>query len=622
MAYTISTTNDNRKKDGGQMQDFKHNLRDERAVREANNFDISQGRKPHIDVERMHLNKYIKTESLEQAYERIFSSAVDEYNSKQKRKDRHTSVKKEMEKIEASINNKNSQFLCYEMITQVGNEKNHPDVETCNKILEEFLEEWERKYPNLKIFQAVIHNDEATPHMHIDYIPVSYNNKRGLSVQNGLRRAYEEMGFTNQEKEAINKETGETITVFDREGGAKAQWIKDCNNMLEEICIRHGLEIEHPLRGTNTQRMQMNEYKEAMEENEKLKEENIALKKEKTKIQRENLSIENEIENKKSELNYYDKELEKIDKNLNDKNTELEEINNDLDDKKEELKATKNTIDKLEKTGDEIVERHSELKDEINILKNEKENFKSDIKNDLEKDINNIINDNVISAESAKELIDDVKTALINAYNKGYEAKKYDKNIDSNRDYVVDKEIKGLFRENSPLNKVNSIFNNVNNSMRYLAKEYTNNMRVKLKEKVEKRKQEKKVDKIINQINYEDFFDLSFDKDGNISEKSEQALEKIISSILYDKVDDKEWSELQNIYFNLDQENRDSLVKYIKDDSIKYLKDYHANDIQLKKEKYKNYVYKQSSNYCKAGNDLLSDYMNIQQQLLNEYEDD
>lgn len=330
MAYTISTTNDNRKKDGTQMQDFKHNLREESAVKSANNFDISEGRKPHIDVERSHLNRYIKVESLEEAYERIFGGAVTEYNAKQKRKDRHTSVKKEMEKIENSINNKNSQFLCYEMITQVGNEKNHPDVELCNKILEEFLEEWERKYPNLKIFQAVIHNDEATPHMHIDYIPVAYNNKKGLSVQNGLKRAFEEMGYTNETKEILN-ENDELITTFDRKNGAKAQWIKDCNNMLEEICIRHGLEIEHPMQGKNVQRMQMNEYKTAMEENEKLKEENNNLKKEKRLIQREILKIENEKENLESENNFLYNENLKFDREIDKKNFELNKAKNELD---------------------------------------------------------------------------------------------------------------------------------------------------------------------------------------------------------------------------------------------------------------------------------------------------
>ena len=107
------------------MQDFKHNMRDEKAVREANNFDIAQGRKPHIDVKKSDRNVFIYTESLEEAYERIFAPAVDEYNSKQKRKDRKTSVEQEMKKIENSINNKNPQFLCYEMIVQIGDKAQH-----------------------------------------------------------------------------------------------------------------------------------------------------------------------------------------------------------------------------------------------------------------------------------------------------------------------------------------------------------------------------------------------------------------------------------------------------------------------------------------------------------------
>ena len=258
--YTISTTNDNRTKDGRQMQDYDHNLREERAVESANQYDIANGRERHIDTSRSHLNEYIRTETVEQAYERILGPAIEEYNAKQKRKDRYTSVEKEMQKIKDSINNKNPQYLAYEMIVQIGDKNAHPDMELCNQIMHEFLEQWEQKYPNLDVFQAVIHNDGSTPHMHLDYVPLAYNNSRGLSVQNGLRRAFEEMGFTNTTITTTN-EQGEQIEVFDRVNGAKAQWISDCNQMLEQICREHGLEIEHPLKGKKIPRMQMDEYK-------------------------------------------------------------------------------------------------------------------------------------------------------------------------------------------------------------------------------------------------------------------------------------------------------------------------------------------------------------------------
>lgn len=306
MAFTISTTNDNRTKTGQQMQDYAHNLREEQAVESANQYDVANGREKHIDTTRSHLNEYIKTESVEQAYERLLGTAVAEYNAKQKRKDRMTSVEKEMDKIKESINNKNPQYLAYEMIVQIGDKDNHPNTELANEIFHEFLEQWNSKYPNLDIFQAVIHNDEATPHMHVDYIPLAYNNKRGLSVQNGLRRAYEEMGFSNTTITTTN-EQGEEVEVFDRTNGAKAQWIADCNQMLEQICREHGLEIEHPMRGKKIPRMQMDEYKEYKElkaEKEELAIKNNQAKEELKQSQHENLKLNNENENLLSQNHY------------------------------------------------------------------------------------------------------------------------------------------------------------------------------------------------------------------------------------------------------------------------------------------------------------------------------
>lgn len=597
MAYTISTTNDNRKKNGQQMQDFEHNLREESAVKSANSFDVAEGRKPHIDVERSHLNKYIKTESLEEAYERIFGGAVTEYNAKQKRKDRHTSVQQEMEKIKNSINNKNPQYLCYEMIGQIGNEKCHPDVELCNKILEEFLQEWERKYPNLIIFQAVIHNDEATPHMHIDYIPVAYNNKRGLSVQNGLRRAYEEMGFTNQEKEAINKETGETITVFDREGGAKAQWIKDCNNLLEEICKKYGLEIEHPMQGKNAQRMQMNEYKETMEENEKLKQENSNLKKEKRLIQREILKIENEKENLESENNFLYNENLKFDKEIDKKNFELNKAKN-------ELENVENEINKMEEFGDRLHEDLEQEKENYELLKNKFQNLKNDIeKSSLQYQL---------SQEQSQELVDSLHNAFIRGIYAGrkIETEKMDKEEASN---FINSTIQKQFKEIAPTLQ---LIQNNNNKLKNIINEKITSF----KKLIERKKEEKVLNKELDQIHYADYFKLYFDMNGQISEKSEKYLERQIQNMMYENINNQNWKNLQKIFLDLDNENRGKMITYIKEDCIRNLRDYNSNEIQMKKEKFRGNLYRQSPNYFKFGQGLLQKLHQYNEMNLEGYE--
>lgn len=47
---------------------------------------------------------------------------------------------------------------------------------------------------NFHVFNAVLHMDEATPHLHIDYIPIRHY-KRGVDTQNGIAQALKEMGY-------------------------------------------------------------------------------------------------------------------------------------------------------------------------------------------------------------------------------------------------------------------------------------------------------------------------------------------------------------------------------------------------------------------------------------------
>lgn len=114
-------------------------------------------------------------------------------------------------------------------------------------MLEKFLAEWNRKFPNLFIYNCTLHMDEATPHLHIDYIPFAHR-KNGIGIGNGLTKAFEEMGYHNQtvRTDKIGRdgnyeldENGNVkqIDVKDYENGAKSQWIADVNRTLEDIVI-------------------------------------------------------------------------------------------------------------------------------------------------------------------------------------------------------------------------------------------------------------------------------------------------------------------------------------------------------------------------------------------------
>ena len=256
MEYTLSISNDNRTKEGKQMIDERHNQREPKAVEKALYFDKIEGREPHIDISKSDMNVYIKNETVEEAYEHLFKDAVDEYNAKQKRKDRCTSIKREMEKIEKSPN----QELRYEMIIQIGDREEHPDHEACKAMLERIAKLLEEKYINLYFYNIAIHMDEpnGTPHLHADYIPFyvpakydDENNAKkkshGLSVKQGLKGAFEAMGYSNFDKEIFIEEDGhiEAKLIQDRKNGAKTQCFvnmrEDVKEMLEH---EYGIQIK------------------------------------------------------------------------------------------------------------------------------------------------------------------------------------------------------------------------------------------------------------------------------------------------------------------------------------------------------------------------------------------
>lgn len=88
----------------------------------------------------------------------------------------------------------------YEIIIQFG------DIESCglnsgrweqaNLLLNDYMKDFENRNPNLKVFNAVMHLDEATPHLHIDFMPVAHRNQKGLFVKNSMSGALREQGFT------------------------------------------------------------------------------------------------------------------------------------------------------------------------------------------------------------------------------------------------------------------------------------------------------------------------------------------------------------------------------------------------------------------------------------------
>ena len=143
----------------------------------------------NIDSERSFLNVTLVDENIRDFYEREFGEAVADYNAKQKRSDR------QIDDYYSKVAHDKKTKLFQELVVQVGNkDEQADDFRTTNELYKNFLDDFRKQYPQLKVIGAYIHNDEATPHMHIDYVPVA-TYERGLTKRVANNRALEQMGF-------------------------------------------------------------------------------------------------------------------------------------------------------------------------------------------------------------------------------------------------------------------------------------------------------------------------------------------------------------------------------------------------------------------------------------------
>ena len=211
MVVRISTHN-------GSKAHREHNIRKDYVVSSQD----------HIDTSRSSLNEIWADEKHSQAYKRIFGQALEECNNRQKRADR------KIKDYYRHICKDEKKHPVYEMIVQVGGMNDNIPLETHKAILREFYNAFCEKNSSFECIGAYLHLDEATPHLHLDYIPVATGYKNGMSKQNGLVKALGQMGYTKEGKQT-----------------AQIQWEHAMNETLEKICNKYGIEVEHPRLGLN-----------------------------------------------------------------------------------------------------------------------------------------------------------------------------------------------------------------------------------------------------------------------------------------------------------------------------------------------------------------------------------
>lgn len=146
--------------------------------------------KDNIDRSRTPNNVVLVDRDIQELYAEIFGLTVNEYNAKQKRADRK--IKNYYKKIQHDKKTKTFQ----ELVVQIGSRDAQISPEKAIQVYTDFLEEFKKNNPQMAILGAYVHMDEATPHLHLDYVPYAEYSK-GMSRRVSNDRAMAQMGYKN-----------------------------------------------------------------------------------------------------------------------------------------------------------------------------------------------------------------------------------------------------------------------------------------------------------------------------------------------------------------------------------------------------------------------------------------
>ena len=202
----------------------------------------------NVDGSRTHLNIDYCNEPIKKIYHELFDEALKRYNEKQTRADRR------IENYYEKIRNSKQEKPFHELILQIGDKENmsaeSENGQLARQVLDEYYRGFQERNPNLKVFSAHLHMDEATPHLHIDFVPFTTGSKRGLDTRVSLKQALAAQGFKGG-------------TRGDTEWN---QWVSAEKSALAFVMERHGIEWEH--KGTHEKHLSVLDYKKQEREKE------------------------------------------------------------------------------------------------------------------------------------------------------------------------------------------------------------------------------------------------------------------------------------------------------------------------------------------------------------------
>ena len=236
----------------------------------------------NVDRSRSGQNVTFCNEDLKKVYHELFDEALAAYNAKKKK------TRDKIPDYYEHIRQSKQEKLFHEAIFQIGNLTDcgcgSHGGERAAEALKEFAASFQERNPHLRVFNMVLHMDEATPHLHVDFVPVATEQSRGLSTRVSMKQALKQQGF-----EGLGRKQTEWKAWMEREKEA-----------LTEIAQTHEFEIISL--GGGRPHMELPEYKAAAQRLEAVQEQVTAAEQKVRELKVENQQLQQKIPSMKEKL--------------------------------------------------------------------------------------------------------------------------------------------------------------------------------------------------------------------------------------------------------------------------------------------------------------------------------
>ncbi|EJQ89157.1 plasmid recombination protein [Bacillus cereus] len=291
---------------------------------------------PGIDPSRLDENIYFVQKDIRSVYKDVFQEAVDKYNEKQKRNDR------KIDDYYDKIHKDDKTHEQRELVVAVGEGKDDPKYRGAKKeALKQYAEAFQKRNPNLVVYNMVLHDDEANPHLHINYVP-NFENSRGLTRRVGMDRALQQQGVEGTGRKLI------------------AHWRELETAYIEQLAKEHIPNFERANVGSHKY-MKVRQYKEYAE----------------TKS-----IVKNQVQEKETQLQTIDHHLKNVEEKTNELQVAKKSLESDVVDKYKELEIVKQQVESESEKLQLIGQRHVELEKRVEQMQIELDSASDQVPNE------------------------------------------------------------------------------------------------------------------------------------------------------------------------------------------------------------------------------------------------